>query len=221
MGRRPEVRLLADDLPGEALKFLARPEAEIIQVAPRPLVHLECLDVAPRAIERDHELRDEPLAIRRSTALQVQRHPREHRAVPEAERLLRDGRGTRMVTGGQRDGCLVYEVFEDQRVENGSTEVDPVAAPSSLESNPVRGESPAEPGHVRLQAVRCGSRGIVPPDLIEQPLDGHDLVTAEKQGRENSLRLAPAELERVPPDPGLEPAEDANRRGSGAAVSSS
>ena len=182
------MRLLADDLPGEALKLLARPEAEIVfEVAPRPLVDLECLDVTTRAIERHHELRDEPLAIRRfldqpaqlshelpmaakskirvdadlerpraklvetlglRTALQVQRHVRENRAVPETECLLRDGRGTRMVTGGQRLGCLVYEVFEDLRVENGPTEVDPVAAPPSLDGNPVRGESPAEPGHV-------------------------------------------------------------------------
>ena len=60
------MRLLTDDLPREALKLLARPEAEIVfQVAPRPLVDLECLDVATRAIERDHELRDEALAIRR------------------------------------------------------------------------------------------------------------------------------------------------------------
>ena len=65
LGRRPKVRLLADDLPREALKLLARPEAEIVQVAPRPLVDLECLYVATRAIKRDHELRDEALAIRR------------------------------------------------------------------------------------------------------------------------------------------------------------
>ena len=60
------MRLLADDLPREALKLLARPEPEIVfQVTPRPLVDLECLDVATRAIKRDHELRDEALAIRR------------------------------------------------------------------------------------------------------------------------------------------------------------
>ena len=85
---------------------------------------------------------------RRPRGLQVQRHLREHRAVPEAECLLRNGRGTRMVTGVQRLGCVVYEVLEDLRVENGPTEVDPVAAPPSLDGNPVRGESPAEPGHV-------------------------------------------------------------------------
>ena len=53
-----------------------------------------------------------------------------------------------MVTCGERLGCFVYEPLEDLRVENSPTEVDPVAAPASLDGNPVRGESPAEPGHV-------------------------------------------------------------------------
>ena len=82
------------------------------------------------------------------TAVQMQRHIREDRAVPEAECLLRNGRGTRMVTGDQRLCCLAYKRLEDLRVENGPTEVDPVTAPPSLDGNPVRGESPAEPGHV-------------------------------------------------------------------------
>ena len=141
-------------------------------------------------LERQRAKLVETLGLR--TALQVQRHVRENRAVPEAECLLRDGRGTRMVTGGQRLGCLVYEVFEDLRVENGPTEIDPVAAPASLDGNPVRGESPAETGHVRLQAVRCGSRGMIPPDLVEQALDGHDRAPAEEQGCEHSPLLAPA-----------------------------
>ncbi len=154
---------------------------------PRPLVDLECLDVATRAIQRDHELRDKPLAIRRfldqpaqlshelgmaatgkirvdadlerpqaklveklglRTALLVQRHVRENRAVPETECLLRDGGGTRIVATGQRLSGLLHERLEDLRVENGPTEDDPVAASPSLDGNPVRGESPAEPGHV-------------------------------------------------------------------------
>ena len=57
--------------------------------------------------------------------------------------------------------------------------------------------------------MRCGSREIIPPDLIEQALDGHDLVPAEKQGCENSPLLAPAELERAFPDLGFERAENA------------
>ena len=226
------MRLLTDDLSREALKLLARPEAKLVfQVASGPLVRLECLDVATRAIERDHELRDEALAIRRfldqpaqlshelgmaakgeirvdadlerpraklvealglRTALQVQRHVCENRAVPEAECLLGEGRGTRLVTGGQRLGCLVYERLEDLRVENGPTEVDPVAAPAPLDGNPVRGESAAETGHVRLRLCAAEAGGLIPPDLVEQALDGHDRAPAEEQGCEHSPLLAPA-----------------------------
>ena len=113
-----------------------------------------------------------------------------------------------MVAGGERLRCLVYEVFEDLRVENGPTEVDPVADPASLDDDPVRGESPAEPGNVRLQAVRCRRRGIFPPDLVDHALDGHDLVPSDKQSCENRPLLAPAKLERAFADLGFEPAED-------------
>jgi hypothetical protein len=43
-----------------------------------------------------------------------------------------------MVTRRQRFGCLVYERLEDLRVENSPTQVDAVAAPASLDGNPVR-----------------------------------------------------------------------------------
>jgi hypothetical protein len=55
----------------------------------------------------------------------------------------------------------------------------------------------------------CGSRGIITPDLVDQAFDGHDLVSAEKQGCENSPLLAPAELERAFPDLRFERAENA------------
>ena len=146
------MSFLADDLPREALELLARPEAELVlEVAPRPLVDVECLDVTTRAIQRDHELGDEALAVRRlldqpaqlshelgmasqgqvgldadlerpraklvetlglRTALRVQGHVREDRAVPEAECLLRDGRGTRVVVAGRRPGGLRHERLE-------------------------------------------------------------------------------------------------------------
>ena len=88
------------------------------------------------SVERARAKLVETLGLR--TALQVQRHVCENRAAPEAECLLGEGRGTRLVTGSQRLGCLVYERFEDLRVENGPTEVDPVAAPAPLDGNPVR-----------------------------------------------------------------------------------
>jgi hypothetical protein len=57
--------------------------------------------------------------------------------------------------------------------------------------------------------VRCGSRELIPPDLIQQAPDGHDLAAAQKQGCENSPLLWPAELERAFSDPGFKLAENA------------
>ena len=57
--------------------------------------------------------------------------------------------------------------------------------------------------------MRCGSREIIPPDLIEQALDGHDLVPAKKQSCENSALLSPLKFKRAFPDLGFEPAENA------------
>ena len=57
--------------------------------------------------------------------------------------------------------------------------------------------------------MRRGSREIIPPDLIEEVRDGHDLVSAEKQGCENSPLLAPAELKRTFRELGFELAENA------------
>ena len=57
--------------------------------------------------------------------------------------------------------------------------------------------------------MRCRSRGTIAPDLIEQALDGHDLVSAEKQGCENSPLLTPTELNRTFRVLGFELAENA------------
>jgi hypothetical protein len=57
--------------------------------------------------------------------------------------------------------------------------------------------------------VRCGSREILPPDLVEQARDRHDIAGAEKQRCEQSPLLRPAELERALPDFGFELAENA------------
>ena len=255
------MRLLADDLPGEALKLLARPEAEIVfQVAPRPLVDLECLDVTTRAIERDHELRDEPLAIRRfldqpaqlshelpmaaksqirvdadlerpraklvqtlglRAALQVQRHVRENRAVPEAECLLRAGRGTRVVTGGQRLGCLVYEIFEDLRVENGPTEVDPVAAPRRSTATPYgeRARRSRDTYDSRLCAAEAG--GSSPQTSSNRRSTGTTSSLRSSRAARTARCLPPPSSSVRSPTSASSSPRMRNRRGSDSPVSSS
>jgi hypothetical protein len=240
---------LANDLPSKALELFARLEAEIVvERAARPLVDLERLCLAARAVERDHQLRDEALAIRALVdqptelandvrmpphgqirvdadlerprtkllevlgirpAFRVQRNPGEDTAVPEAESLFREGRGSRLVAGGGRLGGLVNERLEDPRIENGWAEVDPVAASSSLEGDAMRRENLPKPRHVGLEAVRCRRRRTTSPHLVDQALIGYDLAGTEQQGGENGSLLAPAQIESAFLDLGFKRAEDA------------
>jgi hypothetical protein len=64
LSRRPKPRLLTDDLSRQALELLARLETEIVvEGAARSLIDVECVRLATRAVERDHELPDEVLAV--------------------------------------------------------------------------------------------------------------------------------------------------------------
>ena len=58
-------RLLAHDVPREALQVGARLQAELVgQAAAGRLVHGESVGMPARPVQRDHQLRDEPLAVR-------------------------------------------------------------------------------------------------------------------------------------------------------------
>ena len=63
--RSPKSRLLADDLRRQLLQIRARLEPEVVvESAPRLFVGLESLRMPTRAVEGEHELRDEALPIR-------------------------------------------------------------------------------------------------------------------------------------------------------------
>lgn len=134
-------------------------------------------------LERPRPKLVESLGLR--TAVRAQRNAGEDRAVPEAQRLFRVDCGSGVVTGGGRLGGLVHERLEDLRVENGPAEVDPISASSSLEGGAVRRERLAKPRHVCLEAVRCGRRWTVSPDLVDQALVRYDLARPEQQRGEN------------------------------------
>jgi hypothetical protein len=68
----------------------------------------------------------------------------------------------------------------------------------------VRRERLAKPRHVCLQAVRCGGRRTVSPDLVDEALVRYDLARTEQQGGENGALLAAAQLESAFVDLGLE-----------------
>ena len=73
----------------------------------------------------------------------------------------------------------------------------------------MRRELLAQPGHVCLQAVRCGCRRAVTPDVVDQSLVRHDLARTEEQGSEDGPLLAAAQLGCAFLDLGLECSEDA------------
>jgi hypothetical protein len=141
-------------------------------------------------LERPRSKFVEALGLR--AAVRVQRNTGEDRAMPKAQCLLREGRGSRVVAGGGRLGGLLHECLEHPRVENGAPEADPVSASPSLEGDAVRREHLAEPRDVCLQAVRCGRRRTVRPDLVDQALVRYDLAGTEQQGPQNGPLLAAA-----------------------------
>jgi hypothetical protein len=128
--------------------------------------------------------------------------------VPEAECLFREGSSPVVVAVGGRLGGFVHERLEDPRVENGPAEADPVSASPSLEVDPVWREHSAEPRDVGLQGMSCRGGRILPPDLVDQALVGHDVARAKEQGSENCPLLAAAQLEGAFLDLGFERTED-------------
>ena len=56
---------MTDDLSGELLQLGTRLDSQVVhERAARPLVGLERLCLATRAVQRDHQLRHEALAVR-------------------------------------------------------------------------------------------------------------------------------------------------------------
>ncbi|HEU6446278.1 MAG TPA: hypothetical protein VFL61_14580 [Gaiellaceae bacterium] len=61
--------------------------------------------------------------------------------------------------------------------------------------------------------MRCGRRGIVPPDVVHQPLVRYDLAGAQQQSGENGPLLAAAQIDGAFFDLSFECAEDAKPEG--------
>ncbi len=118
----------------------------------------------------------ETLALR--LPAEVEPDAGENGTAPERERFGRARGGAPGVSGRGRLRCLAEERLEEPRVEDGVAEPDAVPAASSLERDAARDQGLPEPRHVCLEAVRRGRRGVVPPDLVDEPLEGNDLVRA-------------------------------------------
>ena len=155
------------------------------------------------------------------TALQVQRHARENRTVPEVECLLRNGRGTRMVTGGERLGCLVYERLEDLRVENRPTEVDPEPTPRRSTATPYgeRARRSRDTYDSRLCAAEAG--GSCPQTSSTRRSTGTISSLRRSRAASTARCLPPPSSSARSPTPASSPPRMRNRRGSDSPVWSS
>jgi hypothetical protein len=87
------------------------------------------------------------------TAARVQGNAREDRTAPEAYCLPGECPGPGMVAGVRRPARVLHERHEDPSVELGAAEVEPISPCTALDRHSVPCERPAEPRHVRLQAV--------------------------------------------------------------------
>jgi hypothetical protein len=94
------------------------------------------------------------------------------------------------------------------RIENGSVELDPIPASTSLDDDSVRCEDSAKPRDVRLQAVCCGRRWIVAPDFVDQAPVRDDLPCTQEQCRQHRPLLAAAQLDGALVDFCIERTED-------------
>jgi hypothetical protein len=131
--------------------------------------------------------------------------------VPQAQRLARSACGLGAIAGSKRIRRLFYERREDPRVERRRAEIEPIAAPATLEYDPVRCEDASEVRDVCLEAVPNRRRRLLAPDIVDQAVVRHHLAGAKQESSENGLLLATAELDRGLPRPGLERAKNAQR----------
>ena len=107
--------------------------------------------------------------------------------------------------------------FEAVQVEPAGRDVQHVARRARDEHRvaaAVRAERLAEPRDVDLERVAGGGGRVVGPQLLDQPIAGHDAVGLQQQDREQRPLLGAAEREPVTVRADLERAEDAEVDGS-------
>jgi hypothetical protein len=132
----------------------------------------------------------------------------ENRTAPERERFGREGDGALGVSGRCRVRRLAEERLEEPRVEDGVAEIDAIPAASSLQRDVEWDKGVPKPRHVCLEAVRRRRRRVFPPDLVDEPREGNDLVRAKEERCEHGKLLAAPELKRGVPDLGFDGTED-------------
>ena len=195
-------------------------------------IRLERFGLAAGAVEREHELAAQSLAVRvlGDEGLELAHHPGvlPERQLPldplldagEAKLLepcdLRGGEPVRGEVGEGRAAPqrkrLVEPPRRAQALELGEVELvvlDCDQVPGRLPLQALVTDRLAQLGHVDVQRFVDRLGWVVLPEQVDQPVAGHDAVALEQQRGEQRTLLGPAQVERSPIRADLEGTQDA------------
>jgi hypothetical protein len=99
------------------------------------------------------------------------------------------------------------KLVERAGIEHRTLEIERVAGSAPEECRSVSVEQLSEPRDVRLETVHCGPGRVVTPDLVDEPLDWHDLPLAQEEHGEHGALLGAAERDALAAEPNLERAQ--------------
>lgn len=113
-------------------------------------------------------------------------------------------------------GCesrALLKIDEGLRVQRRIPELDRVTRPTPDERRAVTVEELPQPRDVGLERVRGRGWWISAPDLVDEPLDRHDLTGTEQENCQDGALLRPAERNTLSARPHLEWPENAELHG--------
>jgi hypothetical protein len=151
----------------------------------------------------------------------VLREVGEWRAAPEAEPLAKALRGRPRLPAGEIALGLLQQGAKAVGVELTGLNPEQVAVPVGLEpAGPGAGgavpsvERSAQPRDVDLKRLDRAGGGLLPPELVDQPVAGHDLVRVQQEQREQGPLPRTSEIDPVTVLGNIERAKDAELHGS-------
>jgi hypothetical protein len=130
----------------------------------------------------------------------------ERRTAPQRQRLAEPRRGLGRHAAGEQAPSLVHEPLEAVEVE--FVRPDPHDVPRRARRQHVLRERLAQPRHVDPQRRGGTLRRLVPPQFVDQPLRGDDLVGMQQEHREQRPGPATAKRHGTAVDAHLERPQD-------------
>ena len=219
----------------QPLELRSRLDADLVdQRGPGVPIGLECVGLAARAVQRQHQLAAQPLAVRLvrdqrleladqltvSAGVQIAVDRLLDRRLPQRfqpadlrgrERLVRDVLQGPAPPQRQRLARrpAIDQALEAPRVDvlGRQPQLVPVRAGDDRRAVAARLQRAAQPRDVRPQRLRRGRWELLPPQALHQPVGGHGRRHVQGEHREQRARLRTAQWHRPPIDAGLHGSE--------------